>query len=313
MPKIISRKTIEEIVRLRDEERLSFREIGKRLNLSDDTCSKYYTEAKKKREVTKDWETATFQEVLELCKQRGISLIDLVEGIWKIQKTKISFNKLKEILVLQKELERVGGKEDIKIAIRKLRESGKKLRDLNKIMINKQKEMERKIKELSYICNQLTEKKEKLDKEVNKLIEQRDIVVREREAIIKEIREKIRKEKDLLEEQYRGKLMSLHEEIKKLEKLIEEKKVKFLLDPNELWAFLQEILTFINTLKKRISLEQILQECFNDNLLMFLSYIKLKTVYEEKVLKPLEEFEKFIEKNAQRLEVSQKLTQNIQD
>ena len=55
MAKVVTQKQIEEIVRLKDEERLSFQDIGKQLNLDGETVSKFYKiEAlKKKKEAEK--------------------------------------------------------------------------------------------------------------------------------------------------------------------------------------------------------------------------------------------------------------------
>ncbi len=49
MVKVVTRKQIDEIVRLKDEERLSFQDIGKQLNLGADTVSRFYIEEVRKK------------------------------------------------------------------------------------------------------------------------------------------------------------------------------------------------------------------------------------------------------------------------
>ncbi len=59
MAKVVTQKQIDEIMRLKEEELLSFQDIGKQLNLGNDTVSRFYNdEIKKKKKATEQVEKA---------------------------------------------------------------------------------------------------------------------------------------------------------------------------------------------------------------------------------------------------------------
>lgn len=95
MPKIVSQKIKQEIIRLKDDEELSFDEIGKKLGLNADTIGKYYREFKENLEKNeKGW-----QGLIQLTEEQ-IKTIAVISFLEKIPENRVLDILIKEYYLL---------------------------------------------------------------------------------------------------------------------------------------------------------------------------------------------------------------------
>jgi len=99
MPKKITKKMKEEMVRLRDEEELPWGEVGEKVGVSENTARKYYEKEKnfQSEEEGEEEDTQLSAKVFQMF-DRKKSPVELVkEGIAKPEKIKELWEKFKEL------------------------------------------------------------------------------------------------------------------------------------------------------------------------------------------------------------------------
>jgi len=156
MPKIVTQQIINQIVELKDKEKLSFKEIAKKLGLAPDTVAKYYNREKgstKAIEIS-EYEKATIKEFLEYAKEHNLKIIDIAERIYELEKAGIDIRNVSEGIEIFKAIKEVGGKKDIKETLLFLKEK--------KQNVDFFKNFERRIEELKKEKNYLEKKIENL-------------------------------------------------------------------------------------------------------------------------------------------------------
>jgi predicted transcriptional regulator len=147
MPKVISKKLRKEIVRLIDEEKLTKKEVAKKLGISQPIVSKYYNLEKgevKKEEKPISYEEATMNELQEFCRQHNITIVDLAEVAYELQSLGIDFGALKKCVEVYKLLKEVGGEKEIRESLVFLKSRGAEIGKLNEEI----KKLEQKKNEL---------------------------------------------------------------------------------------------------------------------------------------------------------------------
>lgn len=169
MPKVISKKLRKEIVRLIDEEKLTKKEVAKRLGISQPIVSKYYNLEKgevKKEEKPMSYEEATINELQEFCRRHNITIVDLAEVAYELQSLGIDFDALKKCVEVYKLLKEIGGEKEIRESLVFLKSRGAEIGKLNeeiKKLEQKKNELETSIiLNLDFVSEILRETYEKL-------------------------------------------------------------------------------------------------------------------------------------------------------
>jgi len=198
MPKIISQETARKIVELRDKERLSFKEIGKRLGLSPETVAKYYKieknkETSKSIEDIEGYEKQTIIEFLEYAKEHGLSIVEIAQIIYEFEKAGIDIRDVKKGIETFKALKEVGGEKDVKSVLSFLKEKKKSIDFLEKVEVEKKKEIEaanKKLNEIKEHIEKSLKKRDSIKAEIEKLKAEIEELTNKKNEIYKSIKKK---------------------------------------------------------------------------------------------------------------------------
>jgi orotate phosphoribosyltransferase-like protein len=221
MPKIIGKSTIEKIIELREKEGISFKEIGKMLNLSDDTVRKYYylQKKEKEKEEVKPYEINTALELKKLAEKNEVSLEELVDTVAEWIKSEIDIKEAREATKFAKALREIGMKEkkNIKGMIEWLIKERKTIDDLQQ----KKNELSKEVMELKTRVENLKQEIINAGHQLKEKEESIRKLQKKKKEIIKDIQELKLYHNQLFEKIRSQAIQAAEEEIKKRKEEIE--------------------------------------------------------------------------------------------
>ncbi|MDI6807208.1 MAG: hypothetical protein QMD14_05405 [Candidatus Aenigmarchaeota archaeon] len=317
MPKKFTRKQIEKLVKLVDEEGLSFEEAGRRVGVCRVTASKLYKQRKKELDLAElkkegaglqGYELATIHELLSYCKQHKITILDLAQHVYDCKLNKLSIFEAKRGAEIFKILRDTGCEGDLKYALSKLTKFGGKFRDLDKIFIEKSKALEltnSRTEEVSKILQAEEQKLAAIKKEIQELgikkLEMLQKIIQEGkeewERIKAQEEEKLFRKKKLVESQLEAKrreLELLEREIKQLEEKVRASEGRLMLDPETAVELLSQVRDDIRAVINNNVIRE--YSLGSERGMLFVlaarsEFSKLVSIYDQRVIKPLEEIE----------------------